>query len=158
MVDAATISGAWFTSTNREYAEKPIRVGMCAQAVAATETIASTSVDLADDRVKMLPIPQGAKIVAIWYSVTDMDNGGPTLSIDVVCAETTDGTLTETDLNTPATFGQATTTGWLLPDAGDVWLHEVGVCDNGIAEIRLKVTDAATTPAQGTVSLVAWYY
>lgn len=154
---ASTVNGHWFTSTNKEYHERPIRVGIGLQCVAATETIAATSSDEINDRVNMLPIPQGAKILAIYYEVADLDSDNA-VEADIVCAETTDGTLTETDLNSPSQFGRAAATGWLLPDAGDVWLHEVGVCDDGIAIIRFKVTTAGTSADAGALSLVCWYY
>ena len=154
---ASTVNGAWLTSTNQDYLTRAFKVGVGCECVAATETIETTSVDEINDRVNMLAIPQGSKIACIWYSVTDMDSGGPTLSMDIMAAETSGGTLTETDLNTPSTFGQSATTGFLVPDAGGTWLHTCGATDDGTVTIRLKVTAAATTAAQGTVSLICWY-
>lgn len=117
-----------------------------------TTTIPTTQLDDAGDVTYLLPVASGRRIVFLLFDATDMDTGGPTLDMDIVLRTTNSaGSHTDTILyNAGTAFGSAAHAGkWVFCD--------VAVPDSATStgHIILKVNTAATTPAQGTISLYA---
>jgi hypothetical protein len=109
--------------------------------------------------VKLIKVPDGCKILSVYYEVDDIDSGGPTAILDISVIEDT----VETVLLTGTTLGQSATSGTLYPSGlsspdGKDALHVVSSGTNGYGELCFTFQAAATTIAQGEYSMGVWYW
>jgi hypothetical protein len=103
-------------------------------------TVATTSIDEINDIFEIGYLPAGVVVHGFIVKSTDMDTGGPTLAYTL--------RLNGVDLVTGVTTGQAAATAvhWCAPTT-----------TAGYEVVDAKVTAAATTPAQGTVTVRVLY-
>lgn len=120
------------------------------------EEIATTSLDDANDRVKLIPVPSGADLLMLVLEHEDLDSGGtPTLDADIVLStEDSAGTVTDTILFNAGTGFQSARTTPLV-----IILDNVSVPndEDQIGSIDFLVNTAAATAAAGDVKLVAFW-
>lgn len=141
---------ASFNSTNYNNQQlgltpKPSPAGETRQVRRMYASVAVTSALALNDVLNFFTLPRGARIVDAALYSTDLDTGGPTITIDVG------------DLDGAATIFSAST----AAQAGTFDRSPVkSVIDKQyLVDTLIKGTihAAATTPAAGTVYLTVWY-
>lgn len=141
---ATTVDGSEFTGQNATL--HPIRSPGGPTAIPVEETIPTTSLDEADDRFRLVPLPLGATIVEIKVDSDDLDSdGSPALDMDIVIDENG----TETVLFNAGTHFQAAAKDWVLPN------HKITDADDeGKAYLQTKVNTGAATAQEGDIRLL----
>lgn len=111
------------------------------KSLGGTFAILSTDVGTINNTVGLFVAPAGFVITDIAAYSTDMDTGGPTLTLSL------GDSGSATRLLNASTIGQAGTSVLVLAAAGQNYKFLVDT------EIILTVTAAATTPAAGTLTI-----
>lgn len=148
---ASTISHSYFD--NPTY---PRRMPAGATIVPFSKVIPTTSIDETDDRIRMVPLPNGVEIVLIVFFSGDLDsNEAPALDMDWVINDDDGDTIVgnmgtafqgATTANTPVVVVVPPGTKAVVSQAAN------GPGQSGVASLDLKVNTAAGTAAQGTVA------
>ncbi len=123
--------------------------GAARQVVVMEAIIAMTTamIDNAADDVGLFYLPEGAVIVGIAASATDMDtNGTPTLAIDI--GDSSD----EDRLLAASTIGQAGTLSTALARTGHLYKYTTRT------QLRAYIQTAAATAAAGTLKVSVAYF
>ena len=142
---AATVAGSLFS--DRSWPRR--KVG--SNHWVTTETIATTSLDDANDRVKFFPVENGQRLVELVLTHADLDSGAGALDMDVVLSDANGETIL---FNAGTAFNAARTTALVIQLSDTTNPQGIRVVDNdGSAWVGLKVNTPASTPAQGTVTL-----
>lgn len=152
---ATTVYSSLFTAAGRPIAGRP-RGGIGrSMSDGATVTVATTSLDEANDRVAFIPVPDRAELTRLFLlHGADLDtNATETLDMDVVLySEDADGNVTETILYNAGTAFED-----LVATVVPILLDHVRVPRTryGFAWIGLKVNTAAATAQAGAVTIQA---
>lgn len=117
-------------------------------------TIPTTQTDDAGDTTYLIPVRSGKTIVFLLFDSADLDSGGGALDMDIIL-RTTDsaGNHTDTILYNAGTAFNAALAGKFVYCG--VKVPTAGAAPGDVGHIILKVNTAATTPAQGAISLFA---
>jgi hypothetical protein len=110
--------------------------------------IPTTSSDEAADRVRLVPLPHGAKVKFVVFQCDDLDSSTG-LDADLVIREDATDTIV---YNAGSAFQSAVALRQVGPDAGSDNLHVVSESDGLDASLDFLVNTQGTTPAQGTIS------
>ena len=145
-----TTNSSWLTSTNEEYYEVPVKSVNADVTIPFSVTIADGAMDAIGDVVNLVKIPQTAKLLYLYYALSDIDDGTDS-DVDIQITETSGGSTTTTTLLNGATLGQAASAAFVFPAVGSSYLHEGIPTDDGTATIRLYQNAAITTDAAGTI-------
>ena len=116
-----------------------------------TQTVATTSLDDAGDRVRMIPLPDKVKLIGFFLTHGDLDSGGGNLDMDVVLNDDDSDVIL---LNAGTAFNAARTTP-LWVDCLDTQVNAQG---DTKASLDLYVNVAASTPASVDVVIQLFYY
>ncbi len=121
------------------------RAVVCETAIVAMTT---AMIDNANDDVGLFWVPAGAVVVGAYLSCTDMDTGGPTLSIDVGDSADEDRLIA---LGLAGGTGLPVVTAH-LNTSGHLYKYTAKT------QIRAYINTAATTPAAGTLKFSLMYF
>lgn len=115
-----------------------------------TFTIATTSLDDATDRVKLIPLPDQARLIGFFLEHGDFDTGGPTLDADIVLNDDDADVIL---FNAGTGFGSARTTPlWVTCNR-----ERVDAKGDTKASLDWLTNVAATTPAAVTLTITLFY-
>lgn len=145
-MSAATVDGTLFS--NASWPRRKVGTNFWV----TTEMIAATSTADAGDIVRLFPIEDGQQIVELALSHADLDSGGGNLDMDVVLVDDNGTTIL---FNAGTGFNAARTTPLIVQTSSTSNPQGIKVEYTGAdtAYIGLLVNVAASTPAEGTVTL-----
>lgn len=136
---------ATYTSTNvrdKTGITSPIAAG---QVLTAYAEVTCTAAPATTDTIQFFYLPAGARIVGATLEGTDMDTGGPTLTLNVGDA----GSAAR--LFSASTVAQAGTASSAVATTGQGYTYTAKTLITGVAQAN------ATTPAAGTLYLTVLY-
>ena len=144
-MSAATVDSSKFT--NPTY---PRRASHGVTCVRHTQTVATTSLDDTNDRIRLIPLPDKVKLIGFFITHGDLDTGGTSGDADIVLNDDDSDVIL---FNAGTGFTAARTTP-LWVDCLDTQVNAQG---DTKASLDFLVNTAAGTPAAGAVVITLFY-
>ena len=145
-MSAATVDSSKFTNPTF-----PRRAPAGITHVRHTQTVATTSLDDTNDRVRMIPLPDKVKLIGFFITHGDLDTGGTSGDADIVLNDDDSDVIL---FNAGTGFTAARTTP-LWVDCQDVQVNAQG---DTKASIDFLVNTAMTTPQAENLTIQLFYY
>ena len=145
-MSAATVDSSKFT--NPTY---PRRASHGVTCVRHTQTVATTSLDDTNDRIRLIPLPDKVKLIGFFITHGDLDTGGTSGDADIVLNDDDSDVIL---FNAGTGFTAARTTP-LWVDCLDTQVNAQG---DTKASLDFLVNTAMTTPASADIVIQLFYY